>query len=69
MQAIRFRIGSALMAQESVGDFESRKLPEDQWKVEAEPLYNASLARIQYDALDIATNFGHEEPSSVPQNL
>lgn len=60
-QSIRFRLGTALVAQESVGDFISRPLADDQWIVESRALFETSLARIQYDALDIATGIGHNK--------
>lgn len=59
--AIQFRLGTALVAQESVGDYESLPLDDYQWIIESEALFNTSLARIQYDALDIATGVGHEK--------
>jgi hypothetical protein len=59
--AIQFRLGTALVAQESVGDYESLPLDDHQWIIESEALFNTSLARIQYDTLDIATGVGHEK--------
>lgn len=61
--AIQFRLGTALVAQESVGDFESLALDPNQWIIEAQALYNTSLARIQFDALDIDQGVGHEKGS------
>jgi hypothetical protein len=64
--AIEFRLGNALLAQESVGDYESLPLNSDQWIAESKSLFNTSLARIQFDALDIATGVGHEKASYEP---
>jgi hypothetical protein len=63
-QAIRFRLGSALVAQESVGDFESLQLDDEQWIIESKALFDTSLARMQFDALDIAAGVGHEKAPS-----
>lgn len=60
-KAIQFRLGTALVAQESVGDYESLPLDDHQWIIESQAMFNTSLARIQYDALDIATGVGHEK--------
>lgn len=60
-QSIRFRLGTALVAQEKVGDFVSLPLADDQWVVESKSLFETSLSRIQHDALDIATGVGHKD--------
>lgn len=68
-KSIEFRGGRALLAQEKVTDFESSGLPDDQWIIESMSLFNTSLARIQFDALDIAFGAGHEnDPGSYTLN-
>jgi hypothetical protein len=59
--AIQFRLGNGLVAQESVGDYESLPLDPQQWIIESEALFKSSLARAQFDAFDIATGLGHEK--------
>lgn len=59
--SIQFRLGAALVAQESVSDYESSPLDPEQWIIESKALFNTSLARIQHDAFDIATGVGHEK--------
>jgi len=51
--AIEFRLGNALLALESIGDYESLPLNSDQWIAESESLFNTSLARIKFDALSL----------------
>lgn len=58
--SIKFRLGTALVAQDSVSQYVSRQLSDHQWWIEAEAMFATSLARIQYDALDIGTGAGHE---------
>ena len=56
-QSIQYGLGSALNASLRIADFVSKQLPDgewSQWIVESQGLYNTSLARIQFDALDIA---------------
>ena len=55
--AIEFRGATGLDAQYRIEDYVSLPLARDppQWIVESWNLFNASLARIQYDALDIVT--------------
>lgn len=64
--AIQFQLGKALVAQDSVGDFESRQLSEEQWVIESQALFNTSLARIQFDALDIAIGLGRDGELGAP---
>ena len=63
--SIKWRLGTALLAQESVSQSVSIPLPSNQWQLEASQLFATSLARIQYDALSIATGEGHERPEYV----
>ncbi|KAH6659102.1 hypothetical protein BKA67DRAFT_6128 [Truncatella angustata] len=53
-RSIEYRLGSALVATESISDFESRQLDKEQWIIESKALFNTSLARLQFNALDIA---------------
>jgi hypothetical protein len=67
-KAIQFRRGAALLAQDVVRDYDSPKLNKDlnhwrdhdQWILESWTLFNTSLSRMQYEALDIAVGLGHE---------
>ncbi|KAK6081590.1 hypothetical protein SCUP515_02837 [Seiridium cupressi] len=54
-RSIRYRLGSALVAAESISDFESRQLDKEQWIIESKALFNTSLSRLQFNMLDIAT--------------
>ena len=66
-KALQFRRGTALLAQEVVADYDSGLLngPDlSQWTLESWAMFNTSLARIQYDALDIAVGRGHERADS-----
>lgn len=63
--AIKWRLGTALLAQESVSQSVSLPLPHNQWQVEAAQLFATSLARIQYDALAIAMGEGHQRPGYI----
>lgn len=68
--AIDYRGGSALDAQDKIRDDVSQPLHRDppQWIMESWALFNASLARIQYDALDIANGTGWDkEPLYSPR--
>ena len=53
--SIKWRLGTALLAQESVSQSMSISLSPHQWQLEASQLFATSLARIQYDAWNIAT--------------
>ena len=53
--SIKYRLGAALLAQEKVSSYKSSELKDDQWEREAEALFKTMLARVQFDALDIAT--------------
>lgn len=63
--SIKWRLGTALLAQESVSQYVSLPLPSNQWQLEASQLFATSLARIQYDALDIATGEDRKRPGYV----
>ncbi|KAL8711612.1 MAG: hypothetical protein Q9220_004022 [cf. Caloplaca sp. 1 TL-2023] len=54
-KSIQWRLGTALLAQEQIGQFVSRALEKNQWELEMTQLFATSLARIQYDAWAIAT--------------
>ncbi|KIW65559.1 hypothetical protein, variant [Phialophora macrospora] len=60
-KAIKARLGNALLANEKVGDYESFRLDREQWVLESRALFNTSLARMQFDALDVAIGAGHEK--------
>ena len=64
-ESIKWRLGTALLAQESVSQFVSLPLPSNQWQLEARQLFATSLARIQYDALGIATGEDRQRPGYV----
>ncbi|KAI4593345.1 hypothetical protein KJ359_009876 [Pestalotiopsis sp. 9143b] len=54
-QSIQNRLGQGLVAAESISDFESRQLDKEQWIIESKALFNTSLARLQFNILDMAT--------------
>ncbi|KAJ9615771.1 hypothetical protein H2200_001848 [Cladophialophora chaetospira] len=58
--AIQYGLGAALDASSKIGDFVSQKLDDAQWVIECQKLFETTLARIQFDALDIATGFGSD---------
>ena len=62
--SIRYGLGSALNASTLIADLISKK-PVDgdwsQWMIESRSLFRTSLARIQFDALDIAMGIGSED--------
>ena len=62
--AVEYRGANALDAQTKIEDYMSLPLSKKpaQWIVESYNLFQTSLARIQYDALDIATGAGSELP-------
>ena len=64
-ESIKWRLGSALLAQESVSQLVSVPLPDNQWEVEASQLFATSLARIQYDAWGIARGEGRGQPGYI----
>ncbi|MCJ1282510.1 hypothetical protein MMC26_001833 [Xylographa opegraphella] len=64
-EAIKWRLGNALLAQESISQSVSKPLPSNQWEIEASQLFATSLARIQYDAWAIARGEDHELPGYV----
>lgn len=53
--SINRRLGSALLAQEMVAQYNSPALNDTHWMDEAERLFATSLARIQFDAFNIAS--------------
>lgn len=55
---ISYRLGSGLNAQSLVRGWVSQPLAKEQWKVEAERIFEASLARIQIEARNIARGAG-----------
>lgn len=63
--SIKWRLGSALLAQESIAQSLSIPLPPNQWQIEAEQLFATSLARIQFDALGIATGEDRHRPGYI----
>lgn len=60
-RSVKARLGNALLANEKVGDYESFRLDPQQWIIESRALFNTSLARMQFDALDVAIGAGHEK--------
>ncbi|MCJ1389103.1 hypothetical protein MMC18_001957, partial [Xylographa bjoerkii] len=64
-ESIKWRLGSALLAQESISQSVSKPLPNNQWELEARQFFAASLARIQYDAWGIARGEDHDRPGYV----
>ena len=63
--AITWRLGSALIAQELVGQYRSLPLPDNHWEAEATRLFETSLARIQFDAFRIASGEDRNLPGFV----
>ena len=63
--SIKWRLGTALKAQESISQTISPPLSPVQWQIEAKRLLATSLARIQYDAYDIATGADRDRPGYV----
>lgn len=63
--SIKWRLGRALLAQEGISQSISIPLPRNQWQIEVSQLFATSLARIQYDALGIATGEDRDRPGYV----
>ncbi|OCK85505.1 hypothetical protein K432DRAFT_421764 [Lepidopterella palustris CBS 459.81] len=63
--SIKWRLGTALLAQQKISQSVSRPLKEDHWKEEARALFETSLARIQYDAWSIANGEGREKTGYI----
>lgn len=63
--SIKWRLGTALLAQESISQSVSIPLSPYQWQLEASQLFATSLARIQYDAWNIATGEDRGRPGYV----
>jgi hypothetical protein len=53
--SIKTRLGDGLVAQGRVSQYQSQDLGENFWRIEAERLFQTSLARIQYDTWAIGT--------------
>lgn len=49
------RLGTALLAQHKITQYTSEPLSDDHWMLEARRLFEISLARIQFDAWNIAS--------------
>lgn len=60
--SIKWRLGSALLAQEKISQSRSRPLDAHQWEVEARQLFATSLARIQYDVRKISLGLDSDLP-------
>jgi hypothetical protein len=60
--SIKWRLGTALLAQEKVTQSISQPLSDSHWEVEARRLFVTSLARIQFDAWSIARGEDREQP-------
>ena len=63
--AIGWRLGAALLAQEKVSQYISTPLASNQWEIEASQLFATSLARIQYDVRGIAVGEDRERAGYV----
>ena len=63
--SLKWRLGTALLAQEKVSQSVSRPLSDHHWQLEASHLFATSLARIQYDAWAIATGRDRERIGHV----
>lgn len=61
-EALQWRLGSALLAQQSLSQYLSTGLDPNQWEIEASQLFATSLARIQYEAWQIATGEDRGKP-------
>lgn len=63
--SIKWRLGTALLAQESISQSVSTPLPSNQWQIEASHLFATSLARIQYNAWGIANGEDRQRPGYI----
>ena len=63
--AITWRLGSALIAQDRVSQYRSLPLPDNHWEAEAARLFETSLARIHFDAWSIASGEDRELPGYI----
>ena len=63
--AIKFRLGTALLAQQSISQSISEPLEPNQWQLEASHMFATTLARIQFDAWSIATGEDQGRPGYV----
>ena len=64
---VEFRGANGRDAQKKIIDDISLQLPKDQWIVQSQALFDASLSRIQHDAWNIAGGFGSEKTNYVPR--
>jgi hypothetical protein len=60
--SIAWRLGTALLAQQKVGQSRSQPLSDNHWEAEAKRIFETSLARIQWDAWSIAGGEDRELP-------
>ncbi|OCL08785.1 hypothetical protein AOQ84DRAFT_406004 [Glonium stellatum] len=60
--SIKLRLGTALLAQQRIGQARSLPLRDGHWEDEAAHLFATSLARAQFDAWSIACGEDHERP-------
>ena len=69
--AIEFRGATGLDAQDKIKDDTSMPLSKDppQWIVESWSLFNTSISRVQYDALDIANGTGWDNEPRYDQKM
>jgi hypothetical protein len=63
--SVKWRLGTALLAQEKVSQSRSQPLSDNHWEAEAEQLFKTSLARIQFDAWSISTGEDREQPGYI----
>lgn len=63
--SLKFRLGTALLAQESISQSLSLPPSPNQWLLEASQLFATSLARIQYDAWGISIGEDREKAGYV----
>ena len=64
-ESIKWRLGTALLAQERISDSRSQPLSDNHWEAEAKQLFATSLARAQFDARSIAIGEDREQPGYI----
>ncbi|MCJ1250939.1 hypothetical protein MMC30_008167 [Trapelia coarctata] len=64
-ESIKWRLGTALLAQEKISQSRSQPLSDDHWEAEAKQLFATSLARAQFDAWGIAVGENREQPGYI----
>ena len=64
-ESIKWRLGTALLAQERISHSRSQPLSDDHWEAEAKQLFETSLARAQFDAWGIAVGENREQPGYI----